>query len=67
MVEVDWIGCEVGAVVYGREHHLEDAPRAERCLVITVDIAGDGVRVWGLMSASPLREMLGHRESGRRS
>ncbi len=45
MVEVDRVSCEVVTVVVGREHRLEDTSCAERCRVVTVDIAGGRVHI----------------------
>ena len=64
MVEVDRVGCKVVAIVCGREHRFEDASCSEWCRIITADIAGDRVRIWGRLSASLQGEVLGQRESG---
>ncbi len=43
VMEVDRVGREVVAVMYGREHRLMDASGAEGCRVVIVGVAGDRV------------------------
>ncbi len=40
VIEVDRVGREVVAVMYGRKHRLEDAAGAEGCHVVIADVAG---------------------------